>query len=257
MLQARAVQVRAVRRAEVLHPDAVLARLEARVPCRCVLVRADRDVVLPAAADRQLGRVELEVLALAEVGALHNHEPARDRAATCRLDSGLAARRREDEAFLRQPQVAARRADDAPDEQVEEDEERDLEDEQNLVDRGRVVEHGYSDSRANVSWVEPSVIVSPLRSFARLTRLPLTSIPFVEPRSTIQYDAPSCRSSAWRRETFASASWMSQSRERPMTTRRCFTSWLLPFQLRVTSSCSTPSSSAETACVGSGTVFGL
>src|SRR2546430_13110514 len=44
---------------------------------------------------------------------------------------------------------------------------------------------------------------SPVRSFARLTRLPLTSMPFVEPRSTIQYDAPSCRSSACRRETFA------------------------------------------------------
>ena len=60
-----------------------------------------------------------------------------------------------------------------------------------------------------------------------------------------------------RRETLASASWMSQSRERPITTRRSFTSWLLPFQLSVTSSCSTPSSSAEAACVGSGTVFGL
>ena len=45
---------------------------------------------------------------------------------------------------------------------------------------------GYSDSRANVTSVEPSVTVSPLRSFARLTRFPLTSMPFVEPRSTIQ-----------------------------------------------------------------------
>src|SRR2546421_1107337 len=32
----------------------------------------------------------------------------------------------------------------------------------------------WSDSRENVTSVEPSVIVSPLRSFARLTRLPLT-----------------------------------------------------------------------------------
>src|SRR5438128_2597875 len=48
-----------------------------------------------------------------------------------------------------------------------------------------------SDSRENVTSVEPSVIVSPLRSLARFTRLPLTSMPFVEPRSTIQYEAPS------------------------------------------------------------------
>ena len=61
-------------------------------------------------------------------------------------------------------------------------------------------------SRAKVISVEPSVIVSPSLSFARLTRLPLTSIPFVEPRSTIQYAAPSWRNSAWRRDTFASAS---------------------------------------------------
>jgi hypothetical protein len=34
--------------------------------------------------------------------------------------------------------------------------------------------------------VEPSVMVSPSLSLARFTRFPLTSIPFVEPRSTIQ-----------------------------------------------------------------------
>ena len=38
----------------------------------------------------------------------------------------------------------------------------------------------------NLTSVEPTVIVSPSFSFARFTRLPLTSSPFVEPRSTIQ-----------------------------------------------------------------------
>jgi len=61
--------------------------------------------------------------------------------------------------------------------------------------------------------VEPTVNVSPGSSFARLTRRPFTSIPFVESRSTIQYAAPSWRSSACRRETFASSTWMSASRE--------------------------------------------
>src|SRR4029079_3242818 len=139
----------------------------------------------PSAPDRQLGGVELEVLAFVEVGALHHDEAPRDRDPPGRLHAGLA-RRREDEALLRQAEVAARGADDAPDEEIEQNEERDLEDEQNLIDCGGVVEHRYSDSRTNVSSVEPSVIVSPLRSFARFTRLPLTSIPFVEPRSTIQ-----------------------------------------------------------------------
>src|SRR5205823_6950598 len=150
-------------------------------------------------------------------------------------------RRREDEALLRQAEIAARGSHDAPDEQVEQHEERDLEDQQRRVDG-----YGRGDhwpSRSNVISVEPSVIVSPLRSFARFTRLPLTSIPFVEPRSTIQYEAPSCLNSACRRETLASASWTSQSRERPMTMRGCLTWRLSPFQLSVTSSGSTPSSS--------------
>src|SRR5436309_16137066 len=57
ILEPGTVQVRAVRRAEVLHPDPVLSRLEARVPGRRVLVGADRDVVLAAATDGQLRRV--------------------------------------------------------------------------------------------------------------------------------------------------------------------------------------------------------
>ena len=53
----------AVRRADVLDPDAVAPRLEARVAARRRTRRVDGDVVLPAAADRERRRVELEVLA--------------------------------------------------------------------------------------------------------------------------------------------------------------------------------------------------
>src|SRR5438034_143573 len=114
MLEARAVEIRAVRRAEVLHPDAVVAWLETCVTRRCVFVGADRDVVLAAAPDRQLSGVELEVLARVEIGALHDDEPSGDRATPSGLHPGLA-RRRQDEALLRQAQVPARGANDAPD----------------------------------------------------------------------------------------------------------------------------------------------
>ena len=106
-----------------------------------------------------------------------------------------ACGRSKDEALLRQAQITARGPHDPPDKQVEQDQERDLEDEQQLVDRDRVEDH-HPDSRPNVTSVDPTVIVSPSLSFARLTRRPLTSTPFVDPRSTIQYVAPSWRSSA-------------------------------------------------------------
>src|SRR5439155_258302 len=216
-----AVQVRPVRRAEVLDPDAVLSWLEAGMARGGVLVSGDRDVVLIAPADRQLGRVQLEVVSLAQVRACDNNEPSTVQRRAGRLQA-RSGRRREDEALLGKPQVAASGSHDPPDEDVEEHQERDLEDEQDLVDRGRVEDHHCS--RPKVKSVEPRVIVSPSSSFARLTRLPLTSIPFVDPRSTTQYEAPSWRSSAWRLETLASASWMSHPRTRPMTTRCCFTS---------------------------------
>src|SRR5215831_63607 len=139
-IEPRAVQVGAVRRAEILHPHTVVARLEPRMPRGRVFVGADRDVVLPAAPDRQLRRVQLEVLSLVEDRALDDDQPARDPAAPPRLHAGLA-RRREDEALLRHPQVTARRPYDPPDEEVEQDEERDLEDEQDLIDGGGVEEH--------------------------------------------------------------------------------------------------------------------
>src|SRR5436305_1835813 len=184
MLEPHPVEVGAVRRAEVLHPDPVLPRLEAGVARRRVLVGSDRDVVLAAAPDRQLRRVELEVLTLVEVRALEDDEAARVRSPAARLHARVR-RGGEDEALLRQAQVTARSPDDPPDEEIEQDEERDLEDEEDFVHRGRVEDH-LSDSREKVSSVEPSVMVSPLLSFARFTRLPLTSSPFVEPRSTSQ-----------------------------------------------------------------------
>ena len=44
---------------------------------------------------------------------------------------------------------------------------------------------------SKTSSVEPSMIVSPCSSFARSTRLPFTSMPFVESRSTSHQVAPS------------------------------------------------------------------
>ena len=161
---------------------------------RRILVRRDRDVVLVAAADRQLRGVELEALAVLKVRALDDDQAAGDRAWSGRVHAGGRGRS-EDEALLGQTQITARGPHDPPDEQVEQDEERDLEDEQELVDRDRVEDH-HPDSRLNVTSVDPTVIVSPSLSFARLTRRPLTSTPFVDPRSTIQYVAPSWRSSA-------------------------------------------------------------
>src|SRR5437763_150217 len=101
MLEPHAVEVGAVRRPQVLDPDAVLPWLETCMARGRVLVGADRDVVLPAPPDRQLRGVKLEVLALVEVRALHDDEPTGVRAATCRVDARLR-RRREDEALLRQ-----------------------------------------------------------------------------------------------------------------------------------------------------------
>src|SRR5439155_16724643 len=124
-------------------------------------------------------------------------------------DEGRGGRllRAEDHRLLRQAQVACRRADDPPDEEVEEDEEGDLEREEGRLDLGRR-EHYWVSSENTIS-VEPIVKRAPSSSFSRLTRLPRTSTPFVESRSTSQYVAPSWCSSAWRRETFGSVTWMS------------------------------------------------
>src|SRR5438128_1367405 len=66
---------------------------------------------------------------------------------------------RKDEALLREPQIPHRRAHDAPDEEVEHDEEDDLEEKENLLDgHGR---EGHGPSRLKTSSVVPIVTRSP------------------------------------------------------------------------------------------------
>src|SRR5437763_4086790 len=190
--QPDAVQVRAVRRADVLDPDAVLAWLDPRMRRGRVLVGVELDVVLRAAAHGQRRRVELPLLALAERGAREHRELPR-------LDvrPGVAeARHRargEHEALLRQRHVASGGAHDPPDEQVEQHQEGDLEDEQRLLhgDRGEnqsrsrrrqsrrlrssiplpaaakprpLLSRGSVEPTPLMSSVEPTLIVTPLPS---------------------------------------------------------------------------------------------
>src|SRR5665809_72279 len=106
--------------------------------------------------------------------------------------------------------VYKRQAGDVEEEQVEHREEPELE---HQCDR---VVHSYSTSKVRLE--TPSVIWSPGSSRASSTRRPLTLMPFVEPRSTAFHVSPSCRTSAWRRDTFGSSITRSQSRLRPITT---------------------------------------
>src|SRR5262249_6194432 len=135
-----------------------------------------------------------------------------------------------------------------PDEEIEQHEEGDLQDQQDRLDLDRR-EH-QATSRRNDTSVEPIVMRSPLWSLARFVRIPFTSMPFVESRSTTQYDVPSWRTSACRRAALGSAIWTSQSRDRPSVFRCFVTSWREPLTLSVTTSRSTPSSSGVAAAVG-------
>ena len=65
---ARAVDERAVRRVEILHPDAVAARLDARVARGGELVPVEDEVVLAAAPDGDRSGVERELRALSRLG---------------------------------------------------------------------------------------------------------------------------------------------------------------------------------------------
>src|SRR5207248_11735276 len=134
-------------------------------------------------------------------------------------------------------QVAARRPDHTPDEQVEQDEEADLEQQQDLADSDGADRHG--SSRSKTTSVDPSVTRSPSSSFACRSLRPFTSMPFVEPRSTIQYDVSSCRTSACLRETLGSDSWISQSCARPSTVTRFSIGWRSPSTVSHTVSRST------------------
>src|SRR5206468_875192 len=106
----------------------VAAGLKAGVLGGGEVVAAQLDVVLLAPAHGQGRGVEHEVSALLESRALQHDEPRAGRRGRAAAQRGRGVGP-EHEALLRQPEVARRRADDAPDEEVEEDEEEDLEDE--------------------------------------------------------------------------------------------------------------------------------
>src|SRR5262249_40184153 len=158
--------------------------LHPRVVRRGELVALELDVVRGASPERDRSCVQLEALALAEGRASDGHERARAERRRPAESCGRRLRGADDQALLRQPDVARRASPDPPDEEVEEHEEADLEDEQDglNLDRG---EH-HSPSRRKAISVEPIVTLSPWPSFARWVRTPFTSSPFVEPRSTIQ-----------------------------------------------------------------------
>src|SRR5215208_1415989 len=247
--EAGAVQVRAVGRADVLDPDAVAARLDSGVPAGRELIVVETDIARGRAADRDRLRVQLEARARRERVRADGDE----RAGVDRLrlppEAGRGRLLRpHDEALLRHAHVARRAANDAPDEEVEQHEKADLEDEQSGLDLdGR--EHQVT-SRRNAISVDPIVILSPFCSFARFVRMPFTSRPFVESRSTTQYAVPSWRTSAWRRDALGSSIWRSESRERPIVVRCRVSSCLVPSTLNVTTSRVTPSSSGVAAAVG-------
>ena len=141
---------------------------------------------MPLVASRPttVGAATSIVLPCAELGAREDEEARRRQAVLGAQRVGLG--RAEDDALLRRLRhPLRRRAHDEEDEDVQEDEERDLADQERLVGFETEERHDGSE-RPNTTSVEPSVIRSPSRTRARSTRLPLTSTPFVEPRSTIQ-----------------------------------------------------------------------
>src|SRR5262245_51425818 len=198
---------------------------------RRILVGVEADVVRVAASDRDPGRVEHELGVLVDRVAPEHDETAHLELRLGPETDGRGLLRREDEALLRDSEVTARCSHDAPDEEIEKDEERGLQEEEGPLHVDRCEDH--ADCRKTSS-VEPTVIRSSFASFARCWRRPLTMSPFVEPRSRIQYAVPSWRSSACRRETFGSASRMSQSFERPISVLSLSIECCLPFASSVT-----------------------
>src|SRR4051812_48776486 len=136
----------AVRRADVGHPDTVTARLDAGMACRRELVAVDRDGALRRPADRHRRGVDRELLPLLEHRAVRDDEAT---VADLLPDRAAGERGAKDEALLRQAHVATGRAHDAPDEEIEQHEERDLQDEQRaLVRRARERAHSRSVEKA-------------------------------------------------------------------------------------------------------------
>ena len=120
---------------DVLDPEAVGSRLEQRMTRGDEVVAVEPDRVLPTAAEsrRHLqldGGSDLQRWAV-------EHEHARHRNLDDRLVAGAQLvrllRAEHDRLLWRRPEVARDRADDRPDEQVEEHEEADLQQEQRLL----------------------------------------------------------------------------------------------------------------------------
>src|SRR5262249_14245899 len=145
-----------------------------------VVVPVQAHVVGAATADRDARGIELELGVLVDRTAPDHDESAHLRVRFGRRPKACGSRlfRVEHEALLGQPEVTARGANDAPDEEVEEDEERSLQEEQGALDvEGR---GDHAADRRNTSSVEPTVMRSSFWSCARCWRRPFTVTPFVE-----------------------------------------------------------------------------
>ncbi len=130
--QADAVHERAVRRADVLAPRRRRgAARSARAGPTRTRPRGSGTSLLPAAAHRQRMRRRAETTSPSRERRARQHDQPAELARHRVRDEpgGRSLLRPQDHRLLRQSQVARRRADDPPDEEVEQDEERDLEDE--------------------------------------------------------------------------------------------------------------------------------
>src|SRR5439155_23274254 len=103
--------------------------------CRTVVVIGQRNVVGGTSPDRQRVRVGCGHVALVEGGARENDELAELERARLRDETrGRGLLWRDDHRLLREAKVARRRADDPPDEEVEQDQERKLQREERGLD---------------------------------------------------------------------------------------------------------------------------
>src|SRR5205814_2120795 len=114
---------------------------------------------------------------LVDRGALQDDQTAHVHLGLGSQAGGCGLLRAEHEALLRQAQVTARGAHDAPDEEIEKDEEASLQEQQHALDIDRGADH-ETDLWKTRS-VDPTVMRSSFSSCARFWRRPLTVSPFV------------------------------------------------------------------------------
>src|SRR5512132_773264 len=136
-----AVDERAVGRSHVFDPNAVAPWLDAGVVRGSVVVPVEAHVVRAAAADRDARGIELELGVLVNRAAPDHDESSHLRLRLGSEPRGRCLLRADHEALLGHAEVAARGPDDAPDEEVEEDEEGSLEQEQRALDIDRGGDH--------------------------------------------------------------------------------------------------------------------